>query len=101
LSGMMCPYELWVCPIREHGIEPARASAYGFKKEELLKVGFECVDFYGDLESCGGCGSIDIAHDCTAIPHARGVGCVMGQCLVDSCDDGFRVGAGRNACVRA
>ena len=39
--------------------------------------GGECVDTSSELRSCGRCGK-----DCGAIPHAFGVGCEQGRCVV-------------------
>ncbi|WOO81668.1 Protein priA [Vanrija pseudolonga] len=50
--------------------------------------GFECIDTLRDLESCGGCPDVD-GIDCTALPGASDVSCVLGQCKVHACDRGF------------
>ncbi|KAI0041898.1 hypothetical protein FA95DRAFT_1500810, partial [Auriscalpium vulgare] len=99
VSDMLCPYQLWACPIPGHALS-AGSSKYEFDVGELVRTGFECVDLRGDLESCGGCGSLDQAHDCTSIPHARGVACVHAQCAVDSCAPGYKVSSAGNTCVR-
>ncbi|KAG7528587.1 hypothetical protein FFLO_06073 [Filobasidium floriforme] len=79
----------------------------------LTKVGgkdvFECIDTNRDLESCGGCTSPDprldnstagvLGRDCSEIPHASGVTCNNGQCVVNSCVRGYTAAGDR--CVRS
>lgn len=66
---------------------------------EWEAIGFECVDFTADLRSCGGCSSLDpIEHDCTKIPHAEGVACVVGECQISSCQPGYSLESGGHAC---
>lgn len=66
---------------------------------EWEAVGFECVDFTADLRSCGGCSSLNpIEHDCTKIPHVESVACVAGECQISSCQSGYSVESGGNAC---
>lgn len=95
VSRALCPAALSVCPV------VASTGAEAGELQELLKHGFECVDFRSDLESCGGCGIVDEAHNCMAIPNASAVSCVVGRCEVNNCEVGYKVGADGASCVRA
>jgi hypothetical protein len=59
-SPQLCPMGLAACPI---------TGASG------LTGDFECLDTTNELESCGGCASIGLGQDCTAIKGAWNVGC--------------------------
>lgn len=60
---------------------------------------YECVDALEDLNSCGGCASTGAGQDCSAIPHAWNVGCMIGKCSVYTCAPGFKVSTSGNSCV--
>jgi hypothetical protein len=60
---------------------------------------FECLDTQSNVESCGGCTSTDQGIDCTSIESAEDVACVMGQCVVNVCQPGWKVGANATECV--
>jgi len=95
-SQQLCPFGMSVCPIASAaGVSTtAPSSLLGWITE-----GFECVDFEEDLTSCGGCGSMDVRRDCTAIPGAFGVSCIANACHIDSCKTGFSLSADGKACV--
>jgi len=59
----LCPAGLTSCPIA--GAGPGA---------------FECLDPKSELESCGGCTAMGQGEDCTAIGHAKSVGCEDGVC---------------------
>lgn len=75
-----CPSGSQSCPV------------YGttLRRRGYLK-GYECVEVQRDLESCGGCVAHDSpfgertaggGRDCSAIPHADGVKCQNGVCVI-------------------
>ncbi|TFK56868.1 hypothetical protein OE88DRAFT_1640692 [Heliocybe sulcata] len=82
LSAKFCPAPSKACPI-------GRVSKMPETLAEWDGVEFECVGFNVDLKACGGCGTVDVSHDCTAIPNALAVACVQGGCQVSSCKPGF------------
>ena len=71
-DGKMCPTGLAACPI-------TGAS------------GYECLDSSSDIQSCGGCASLDQGADCTTIPGAKWMGCSSGKCEVYSCIKGWKM----------
>ncbi|KAH9948233.1 hypothetical protein B0H21DRAFT_258781 [Amylocystis lapponica] len=93
ISQQLCPAPMSVCPIAGSSA-PIPASL-----EAWLADGFQCADFSADLDSCGGCGSTDAQYDCTAIPGALGVSCLVGSCRVDSCKPGFSLTPDAKSCV--
>jgi len=82
LSAKFCPAPSSACPIDHMSKMPETLA-------EWDGVVFECVDFSEDLKACGGCGSVDVSYDCTAIPNALAVSCVQGACQISSCKAGF------------
>ena len=52
ISSQLCPSPMHVCPLPGTSVTPASLEAW-------TEFGFECVDFSADLDSCGGCGSVD------------------------------------------
>ncbi|KAF7339463.1 hypothetical protein MSAN_02160600 [Mycena sanguinolenta] len=62
-SAPLCPTGLDACPIPGGAVND-----------------YECIDTAVELESCGGCASLDQGQDCTAIPGAWNVGCEQGRC---------------------
>ena len=58
VSPVLSPAALSVCPVVASA---AAVEEQAGKLQELLKHGFECVDFCSDLESGGGCGIVDEA----------------------------------------
>ncbi|KAH8094724.1 hypothetical protein BXZ70DRAFT_1010014 [Cristinia sonorae] len=102
MSRHLCPSGMSVCPITSDS--DLAANIIPFVPTTLLKwieEGFECADFGSDLTSCGGCGSVNVRYDCTAVPNALGVSCVEGACRVHSCKAGFHLAADGKTCVRA
>jgi hypothetical protein len=61
----LCPSNLIACPV---------AGPPGFFSD------YECIDTRHDLQSCGGCSSMGMGQDCTAIRGAWNVGCESGHC---------------------
>lgn len=92
-ATLLCPYKQTACPIDSES-SPTTL-------QEWMDKGFECVDFKEDLTSCGGCGITDAKHDCTAIEGSDGVSCVVGNCRVDSCLEGFTRSLDGKSCVRS
>ncbi|KZT73285.1 hypothetical protein DAEQUDRAFT_662375 [Daedalea quercina L-15889] len=90
LSPILCPLSMNVCPISE---------TVPTTLEEWVEHGYECVDVREDLNSCGGCGSVDVQYDCTAIPNALGISCEVGACRVHSCKPGFTLALDGTSCV--
>ncbi|KAH9929826.1 uncharacterized protein B0H18DRAFT_873667, partial [Fomitopsis serialis] len=90
ISPILCPLSMAACPISE---------AVPTSLEEWVQQGFECVDLREDLTSCGGCGAVDVQHDCTAIPNALGVSCEVGTCRVQSCRPGFTPALDGKGCI--
>ncbi|KAK1921007.1 hypothetical protein DB88DRAFT_118340 [Papiliotrema laurentii] len=81
-GGELCPETMAACPI------PGRANDY------------ECLDTQSDLQSCGGCASLQHGVDCTAIAGARWMGCNEGKCEVYSCKKGWTRAGDGSSCVR-
>ncbi|GAA6035967.1 hypothetical protein JCM8097_005190 [Rhodosporidiobolus ruineniae] len=48
---------------------------------------YECVDVLSSLEQCGACAN-DNGVDCASLPGVAGVACVVGTCMIDSCEEG-------------
>jgi hypothetical protein len=78
----LCPTGLEACPL-----------------SGLASNDFECVDTASELESCGGCTSLDQGQDCTAIHGAWNVACEQGSCAVLSCAGGFKIGKDKKTCI--
>jgi len=51
--------------------------------------GFECVDVQSNLERCGGCVTDGVGQDCTLVPGALDVECLVGACAISSCLPGY------------
>ncbi|KZV82044.1 hypothetical protein EXIGLDRAFT_356952 [Exidia glandulosa HHB12029] len=81
LDTTLCPRGLTACPI-----------------DGLFGGEYECLDTTRELESCGGCASKGLGHDCTSISHAWNVGCDRGACVVYSCDRGYGVSTNGTSC---
>jgi hypothetical protein len=64
-SAGLCPVGLQACPIG------------GFMG---LTADYECIDTNLELQSCGGCSSVESQFDCTAIEGSWNVGCEQGSC---------------------
>ncbi|BGP52524.1 hypothetical protein JCM8202_000407 [Rhodotorula sphaerocarpa] len=105
-SKTLCPAGEQACPIAGSTLF-VDASAQHFKTgEELTGLmarsgGYECLDTTQALESCGGCASTGEGQDCTAIPHAAGVGCEASKCIIFSCDAGYKPNLNGDKCIRA
>ncbi|KAF9456373.1 hypothetical protein BDZ94DRAFT_1275865 [Collybia nuda] len=81
-SISLCPSGLDGCPISD------------------VKAGdYECLDTTTELESCGGCTSLGLGQDCTAIVGAWNVGCDQGHCAVYTCSGGFRRARDGKTCI--
>ncbi|KAI0076062.1 hypothetical protein K474DRAFT_1675880 [Panus rudis PR-1116 ss-1] len=93
LSRQLCPFGMSVCPISSSS---SPSTLLGW-----IHDGYECVYHDSDLNSCGGCGTVNVSHDCTTIPNAVGVSCVSGQCRVDSCKSGFTLAEDGKTCVQS
>ncbi|CAL1694647.1 unnamed protein product [Somion occarium] len=93
ISDELCPFSLTVCPLTSHS-RPTSLTGW-------IQEGFECVDTESDLNSCGGCGTVNQTHDCTTIPGAVGVSCMTGSCRVDSCQPGYNRTSNGKTCVRS
>jgi hypothetical protein len=68
--------------------------------------GWECVDVKTDIESCGGCSSLDStevydsgAQDCTAIANTNEVACHVGRCKIISCRRGYLLSSNGTECL--
>ncbi|BGP14589.1 hypothetical protein JCM10213_001937 [Rhodosporidiobolus nylandii] len=100
----LCPAHETACPIAGSASYAGAVSQHLTTVEEFelsgLKGGFECVDTQQALESCGGCASTGEGVDCTAIRGAQGVGCEVGECVVFSCQAGWRPSLDGKKCVR-
>jgi hypothetical protein len=83
IDDKLCPKNLSACPID--------GSASG---------GYECLDSFTDINSCGGCATMGEGQDCTAIKGAKWMGCEQGSCVVYSCRPGFKLVDGKT-CVKA
>jgi len=77
----LCPTGLDACPVSG------------------LAADYECIDVATELESCGGCTSLNKGQDCTKIQGAWNVGCDQGSCVVYSCAGGFQIGADGKSCI--
>ncbi|KAG9079261.1 hypothetical protein FS749_008662 [Ceratobasidium sp. UAMH 11750] len=62
---------------------------------------YECIDTSSELKSCGGCVSAGQGQDCLAIPNVKVVTCKTGQCVVEKCKPGYKLGADGASCVAA
>ncbi|GAA5974165.1 hypothetical protein JCM11641_003476 [Rhodosporidiobolus odoratus] len=71
-SRLLCPVGETACPI-------------------FPRMGtYECLDTTSELESCGGCISKGAGEDCTSIKGAQGVTCESGDCIVFTCQAGYK-----------
>lgn len=52
IDSILCPYQMSACPVNPAPTLPKSLA-------EWTEVGHECVEFDTDLQSCGGCASID------------------------------------------
>ncbi|KAL4253590.1 hypothetical protein ABKN59_003411 [Abortiporus biennis] len=99
MSSLLCPLGD-VCPIQGYTTLGNVKTMTPRTVLEWIRDGFECVDFEYDLTSCGGCGSLDVRHDCTAIPGSQGVSCHRGSCKVHTCEAGFTRSPDGKSCAR-
>ncbi|KZV77714.1 hypothetical protein PENSPDRAFT_679253 [Peniophora sp. CONT] len=76
---------------------PAGLDACAVKNAFGLSSDYECVDTAQDVQSCGGCSSVNSDFDCTAIEGSWNVGCEKGACRVYSCQAGYKLTA-KNTC---
>ncbi|KAG7099228.1 hypothetical protein E1B28_001094 [Marasmius oreades] len=78
----LCPKGLDACPI-----------------PGAIGGGYECLNFLEELESCGGCVSLNQGQDCTAIKGSWSVGCEQGSCVVYNCAPGYTRSPDFTACI--
>jgi len=65
-------------------------SLCGFEDgKDGLNVAWECIDVHSNLERCGGCVIDGVGQDCTTIPGALDVECLVGACAISSCFPGY------------
>jgi len=83
---------------REHSLCPVDSEACPIATASGLSGDIECIDTSSELESCGGCTSIGLGQDCTAIEGAWNVGCNRGKCEVLSCAEGYTLSASGQSC---
>ncbi|KAK4050110.1 hypothetical protein OIV83_003681 [Microbotryomycetes sp. JL201] len=101
----LCPTGEVACPIADSAsFEMAVTHHFSAPFNEYSGVmagagGYECLDIQSSLESCGGCASTGEGEDCSAIPHALGVGCEAGTCHVFSCAPGYRPSISSRSCI--
>ncbi|KAF9567827.1 hypothetical protein CPC08DRAFT_626439 [Agrocybe pediades] len=95
IATAICPGSLSGCPVAEAGSLSSLPTTYN----SWMQIGFECVDLNADLRACGGCPSLDIKHDCAAIPGAHDVACISGTCVVDSCIAGYTFNSTTSTCT--
>ncbi|GAA5863768.1 hypothetical protein JCM3774_001152 [Rhodotorula dairenensis] len=101
----LCPAGEQACPIAGSTLFEDAVSQHFQSGEALTGLmarsgGYECLDTSQALESCGGCASTGEGKDCTAIPHAAGVGCEAGTCVVFSCAHGWKRSLAGDKCVQ-
>lgn len=91
------------CPIAGS----ASFATYSGSKDALVGainnglMGYECLDTSDSVESCGGCASVGEGTDCTTIPHAEGVGCSAGKCVILNCESGYKPSVVGDKCLQA
>ncbi|KAI0312619.1 hypothetical protein OF83DRAFT_1066876 [Amylostereum chailletii] len=83
-SASLCPAEHEACPV---------VGSLGLTSD------YECINTSVELESCGGCSSVQPERDCTRIEGAWNVGCETGACKVYSCMLGYKVSDDHSSCV--
>ncbi|KAL0957831.1 hypothetical protein HGRIS_000018 [Hohenbuehelia grisea] len=117
-SGRNCPITFTTGPsnvVRRSYIKSHTCSQLGFKACPVYKrhglqltvSGYDCVDVYNDLESCGGCAdstrdggwSNDGGRDCSQIPNVAAVFCDQGRCVIGSCQAGYTASGDGQTCV--
>lgn len=92
LDAFLCPFRMSACPVEPTSTLPTTLAEWSL-------LDYECVEFDTDLQSCGGCSSIDIRHDCSAIEDASDVACVFGECKVQTCEEGFTLSSNATSCI--
>ncbi|BGP18846.1 hypothetical protein JCM10213_003501 [Rhodosporidiobolus nylandii] len=102
----LCPPEETACPILGSTTYDDAIKHHFSTKGEVSgimagKGGYECVNVKEALDSCGGCASTGEGRDCSSIRGAAGVGCYAGECVVFSCQAGWRPSLDGTKCVRA
>lgn len=112
MDAMLCPFNMSACPVGAVSSLPKTLA-------EWSEVEHECVEFMTDLQSCGGCASLDkmhvplhmtqlitaypsfnSRHDCAAIPGVVNVACISGGCQVQSCETGYRITVDGSSCLK-
>ncbi|GJN87411.1 hypothetical protein Rhopal_000360-T1 [Rhodotorula paludigena] len=101
----LCPTGEQACPIVgstsfEGAVKQHFSTAEEFTGIMAGSGGYECIDTQQALDSCGGCASTGEGQDCTKIRGAAGVGCSAGQCVVFSCQAGYKPSLAGDRCVR-
>jgi len=91
-DATLCPAGMSACPVELTTSLPKTLA-------EWAELDHECVELETDLQSCGGCASIDIGHDCTAIEGSVNVACISGGCEVQSCASGYSVSFDKTSCI--
>ncbi|WWC90392.1 uncharacterized protein L201_005326 [Kwoniella dendrophila CBS 6074] len=93
-NNQLCPKKFAACPIEGRFSLP-------INEQEVISQGeYECLNPLEDLQSCGGCSSLNTGKDCTTIPGAKWMGCNLGQCQVYSCKKGWKLNQDGSACER-
>ncbi|GAA6003389.1 hypothetical protein JCM10207_000310 [Rhodosporidiobolus poonsookiae] len=101
----LCPDQQIACPIAgsssyAQAVEHHFNAATEFSGIMLGSGGFECLDTQQALDSCGGCASLGQGQDCTRIRGVNAVGCEAGQCVVFSCQQGWKPSLAGDKCIR-
>jgi len=91
-NAVLCPFRMSACPVDPLPSLPKSLA-------EWSGIDHECVEFETDLQSCGGCASLDITYDCTTIIGAENVACMSGGCRVQTCKDSFSVSPDFKSCT--
>ncbi|GAA6002236.1 hypothetical protein JCM10207_003140 [Rhodosporidiobolus poonsookiae] len=102
----LCPTGETACPVAGSASFNAALAHHFSATEEFSGVmagqgGYECVDTKQALDSCGGCASTGEGKNCLSIRGVKGVGCEQGECVVFSCQAGWRPSLSGDRCVRA
>jgi len=93
MDARLCPFGMSACPVSAVSSLPKTLA-------EWSEIEHECVEFMTDLQSCGGCASLDTIHDCAAITGAANVACISGGCQVQSCETGYRIAPDGSSCLK-
>ncbi|ORY25054.1 hypothetical protein BCR39DRAFT_545179 [Naematelia encephala] len=92
LTNSVCPAGKTLCPIGSNGRN----------LDKLSGSGYECMDIFSNLESCGGCifDETPFGQDCTTLDNVDDVACVDGRCKINSCLRGWSPTADYRSCVK-